>query len=1203
MDAPTQLPAPALQALLSPAIDPLFWRPLRQGIDSAWTAHMPFAHWLVGAARPRLLVELGTHNGVSYSAFCEAVMRARLDTRCYAIDTWQGDEHAGRYDSAIYDELRRFHDQHFGAFSELLRCTFDDALPYFQDGSIDVLHIDGLHSYEAVRHDFETWRAKLSDRAVVLFHDTNVRERGFGAWRVFADLRAQYPGFEFLHEHGLGVLAVGRDAPPDIAALCALTDPAVIARVRERFSQIGERWRAEVHVRLLDEQTVAARAEARRATAQAQQTEAESAQLRARAAQRSEAVRSATAEAYRDLDRMAAELRALRETRDGLMSQREALIAARATLLQDFAALTDEHATLRAGADAVNDGRNALLDERWELQNRLREVSEERDALLRRCHALAAEHRRLNELPLWRALAPLRRLADRLPPRVQRAAKLAWWAATLQVRRKLEDERYMNGRRALLATTDLFDGDWYLRYHAEVAADGFDPVLHFLTWGDAEGRAPGPRFDGKAYLARYPDVRASGATALIHYITIGAREGRIVTPVLPPWAPPPPPRTPPLVRPEPLLGRMLPLPRITIVSGEPGTPGETYRVLRFVEAAERAGATIVTMSIWEVPARRGDIEDADIVMLWRAPWIAEIEIAVQIAREKGAQLVFDVDDLMIDPTIARVEVIDGIRTQGIPVEKALEHFSRVRLAMSNCDFCIGSTEELAWYMRRDGKPTLVLPNGFDRATLRRSRKLAREHRLAEDDGLVRLGYATGSRTHQRDFAQIADPVSRILRLFPHTRLVLYINPADDLPVLDPAEFPELAGLDAQIEWRTLVPFAALPEELVRFDINLAPLEVGNPFCEAKSELKYFEAALVDVVTVASPTGPLRRAVAHGRTGFLATTPDEWFATLRTLVEDKPLRARVARAAYLDVLWPFGEERRAEMVAGLLDQVRGGPRAARAFVLDVQRTLTPKAVPQIPDSEVLFLHDALGEADVTVVVPLYNYAGLIVEALDSVRAQTLGPLDLVIVDDCSTDESLAVALAWVRTHAKRFNRVAVLRNRQNCGLGLTRNAGFAAAETAYVLPLDADNRLYPPCCAALLRAAESSRAAFVYPVIQRFGDSTTLMGYFRYAPARLIGVPYIDAMAMVSVAAWAGVGGYSDTRLGWEDYEFWCRLAERGLAGQHVAGEALAEYRVHGGSMLNAITEAADVKPQVIADMNRRHPWLSLVSAKPQPPPD
>jgi hypothetical protein len=222
----------------------LFTRPGRLHVQSTWNEHVPFALLLVELLQPRVIVELGTHWGVSYCAWCQAVAAAKLGTRCYAVDTWAGDAHAGNYGDDVFKNLQQHH-RPYETFSQLWRMTFDEALVKIPDGSVDLLHIDGLHFYEAVKHDFETWLPKMSERGVVLFHDTSVTERGFGVHQLWREVTGNFPHFNFEHGFGLGVLAVGKEQPDAIKSFLG-TASARPHAVRELFSALGGRLQHEV---------------------------------------------------------------------------------------------------------------------------------------------------------------------------------------------------------------------------------------------------------------------------------------------------------------------------------------------------------------------------------------------------------------------------------------------------------------------------------------------------------------------------------------------------------------------------------------------------------------------------------------------------------------------------------------------------------------------------------------------------------------------------------------------------------------------------------------------------------------------------------------------------------------------------------------------------------------------------------------------
>jgi 2-polyprenyl-3-methyl-5-hydroxy-6-metoxy-1,4-benzoquinol methylase len=220
--------------------------------ESAWLEHTPFAAWLMGALSPRTFVELGTHRAVSYMAFCQAATLMANPPGCFAVDTWRGDEHTGSYEDKIFNSVKSLNEKYYANFSTLIRSKFSECLSKFEDKSVDLLHIDGFHTYEAVSDDFNTWLPKMSDRGVVLFHDIAVRERDFGVWKLWDEVTQKYPHFSFLHGYGLGVLAVGNNLPAELRSLVLLQDGSSdFNQVRDCFQSLGARV-SKVYAERLD---------------------------------------------------------------------------------------------------------------------------------------------------------------------------------------------------------------------------------------------------------------------------------------------------------------------------------------------------------------------------------------------------------------------------------------------------------------------------------------------------------------------------------------------------------------------------------------------------------------------------------------------------------------------------------------------------------------------------------------------------------------------------------------------------------------------------------------------------------------------------------------------------------------------------------------------------------------------------------------
>ena len=230
-------------------------------------------------------------------------------------------------------------------------------------------------------------------------------------------------------------------------------------------------------------------------------------------------------------------------------------------------------------------------------------------------------------------------------------------------------------------------------------------------------------------------------------------------------------------------------------------------------------------------------------------------------------------------------------------------------------------------------------------------------------------------------------------------------------------------------------------------------------------------------------------------------------------------------------------------------------------------------------------------DVSVVIPLHNYASYIEAAVESALNATGVRVEVIVVDDASTDDSAATVAALIErtpAHAILLHRLSV-----PGGPGAARNIGFGCARSPFIYTLDADDLLYAQGLERLVRGIESdAHAGFAFGLIERFDESgpCDLIGTQGFDVGLFAFGNFLPASGLTRKRAWEDVGGYCERgvfQLGWEDYDFWLRLIDAGYRA-HWIPEIVGRYRRHGESM-SSLSDL--VAPELDAQIRAEHPAI------------
>jgi GT2 family glycosyltransferase len=312
-----------------------------------------------------------------------------------------------------------------------------------------------------------------------------------------------------------------------------------------------------------------------------------------------------------------------------------------------------------------------------------------------------------------------------------------------------------------------------------------------------------------------------------------------------------------------------------------------YRCDHHVEELDLLGATGDSRWLQLLPL--GDAVDAyGCFVLHRVPMDKHIEALMKEAGRREKPVVFDTDDLLF----AAADDNRLLEHVSIPASERALYETRIRAhaeTMFAADAVFVATEPLAAFARELNSHVFVIPNVADEEMLRLGEEAFHTSERQED--VVRLAYLSGSPTHDRDFLDAAEAVLWVLEENQSVRLLVAGNLELD---------SRFESHGDRIERLPIMPWRRLPSVLSTVDVNLAPLERDNPFTDSKSCIKWIEAALVAVPTIASPRPDFVRAIEPGSNGLLADSPDEWREALGELVGSPDLRHSIGNAAFDEV---------------------------------------------------------------------------------------------------------------------------------------------------------------------------------------------------------------------------------------------------------------------------------------------------------------
>lgn len=328
---------------------------------------------------------------------------------------------------------------------------------------------------------------------------------------------------------------------------------------------------------------------------------------------------------------------------------------------------------------------------------------------------------------------------------------------------------------------------------------------------------------------------------------------------------------------------------VLIITGGVGDSAR-YRAHHTAEELQLNGIT-ASITIQDNPLLSTYADKFSVFIFHRVLFTPSVQKLIENIKKRNKEIIFETDDLVYDPKF--VVLMDTFKYMNIFERKLYENgVGGEILDDPYVKVCTTTTDFLAEKLREHDKKVFIVPNKLCKKDVEVAENLRQWEKKDSDtirnnSASIRIGYFSGTLSHNKDFATVTDALMQILDKHENVELFL-VGPLDT--------DNKLNKYKDRIRQLPYVPREKHFGNVASVDINIAPLEIGNPFCESKSELKFFEAGIVSVPSVCAATDPYRKAIEDGVDGFVANDTQEWIEKLGRLIQDSELRQRMGEKA-------------------------------------------------------------------------------------------------------------------------------------------------------------------------------------------------------------------------------------------------------------------------------------------------------------------